>query len=156
MANTMDLLVSTHPRPWIMNLKTNFWRGSSLDEESVTCNHVGGISLTKLSFCMYLLHQSCWNVNILYPWKWLFSRLGSLAILLPLRSYILTFLLSKGMATRPEDCDTEMRFTDESDWIMATGVRMLRRSQMRAERSSDPETTLKEGSFISGMFIYKF
>ena len=44
------------------------------------------------------------------------------------------------MATSPA-ADTASLLTDEPLWIMATGVRMLRRSQMRAERSSEPDTT---------------
>ena len=42
------------------------------------------------------------------------------------------------MATRPL-ADTASRLTAESDWIVATGLRILRKSQMRAVRSSDPE-----------------
>ena len=58
----------------------------------------------------------------------------------PLRSYSLTFRLSKGIAIKPL-LETERRLTAESVWMLASGLRILRRSQMRTERSSDPETT---------------
>ncbi len=38
--------------------------------------------------------------------------------------------------------ETDRRLTLESLWIMATGVRMFRRSHILALRSSEPETTL--------------
>ena len=62
------------------------------------------------------------------------------------------YLLSNGMATSP-DCETAILLTLESLWTTATGVRMLRRSQMRALRSSEPETTFGTKRFLLGFVI---
>ncbi len=58
------------------------------------------------------------------------------------------YLLSKGIAMSPA-CEMASLLTLESLWIMATGVRMLRRSQIRALRSSDPETTFFGREFVT-------
>ena len=68
---------------------------------------------------------------------------GNLPTRWPLRSYSLTFRLSKGIAMRPE-FETDNRLTAESVWMLARGLRMFRRSQMRTDRSSEPDTTWKK------------
>lgn len=75
--------------------------------------------------------------------KWLTCRLvlGSLAIRWPPRSKSRTCLLSWGIATTPV-FETARRFAAESDRIVASDDRMLRRSHTLTLRSSEPDTTL--------------
>ena len=68
-------------------------------------------------------------------WPWCDERC-SLARLLPVRSNILTFLLSYGTAIRP-DTDTLILFTALSDRMVATAVLMFLRSHTLADLSSD-------------------
>lgn len=77
----------------------------------------------------------------LWPWPPCLLERGSRASRWPFMSNSLTCLLSWGMAMTPL-AETDKRLMAESALIVATGDRMLRRSQTLTVRSSEPDTTL--------------
>lgn len=81
--------------------------------------------------------------------------LGNRANLCPFKSNNLTCLLSWGIAMIPFD-ETESLFTAESERIVVSGDRMLRKSQTLMHLSSDPETTLSSRVKTDDVTLLKF